>query len=880
MGEVYRATDTKLKRDVAIKVLPATFVEDRERLARFEREAQLLAQLHHPNIASIFGLEESGGTKALVMELVEGPTLAERLEQGSLPLDESLSLARQIAEALEEAHEKGIIHRDLKPQNIKASIEGKVKVLDFGLAKAMDPVGAASGDPGSASQLAHSPTLTMGATVQGMILGTAAYMAPEQAKGLATDKRADIWAFGVVLYEMLVGGTLFGGDTVGDTLAAVIRAEIDLDRLPPGTPAALHRLLRRCLERNPKNRLHDIADARILLDEVLAGEADEPGRPQAEPAARASRSMAPSLAAAAGVAAGVLLALASTGWLSTSRGESSSSQRLVSNLAPPEGYTFSAVDGGPELSRDGRRLAFLASRTGEPVYLFVRALDSADARRIDVPGAQLPFFSPDGRSLGFFAGGKLKRLDIASWKVVDLADAPEPAGGSWSQDGRILFIPDSQRPPVVINNNGSELRQLPEPFPHLFEAFYYWCELLPDGRHFLFTLQDLAGSAHSGLFVTSLDGNETPKKLTRTISRPRFLAPGWLLFSLGPRLDAWPFDPDTLTLGEKPTRIVDGVAWGRFFAHGRFAVSATGLLVYHPGTATAGDTQLVTTDRAGKVLGVPGELAEYYSPRLSHDGRRIAVDRTDVQTTFGDIWVLDGERGTRTRLSNSPADESDPQWLPGDGEIVFHSGPDLFLRDASAATATRTLLASDAAKAPRDVSPDGRYLLFEVRNAAGADLWLLDLGSGTARPWLNDESFDENNARFSPDGRWVAYQTDETGEAEVVLRSFPDGRERIPVSTTGGQEPVWRADGSELFFLSPGSEITAVPIAWQAGRPRPGTPKTLFHARLREGVGNTQYDVYPDGQRFLLNRLVVKADDRPMVLVQHWDATLAAAHRP
>jgi len=283
MGEVFRATDTKLRRDVAIKVLPAAFTEDKERLARFEREAQLLAQLHHPNIASIFGLEESDGTRALVMELVEGPTLAERLESGPLPFNESLSVSLQIAHALEEAHEKGIVHRDLKPQNIKASVEGKVKVLDFGLAKAMDPAGAASGSP-SASHLAQSPTLTLGATVQGMILGTAAYMSPEQAKGFPVDKRADIWAFGVVLYEMLVGGTLFAGDSVGDTLAAVIRAEIDLDKLPPETPPAIRRLLRRCLERNPKNRLHAIADARIVLNEVLAGVAD----PAAAPAGTAT----------------------------------------------------------------------------------------------------------------------------------------------------------------------------------------------------------------------------------------------------------------------------------------------------------------------------------------------------------------------------------------------------------------------------------------------------------------------------------------------------------------------------------------------------------------------------------------------------------------
>ncbi len=438
MGEVYRATDTKLKRDVAIKVLPAAFVEDRERLARFEREAQLLAQLHHPNIASIFGMEDSDGTKALVMELVEGPTLAERLEQGSLPFGESLLLARQIAEALEEAHEKGIIHRDLKPQNIKASIEGKVKVLDFGLAKAMDPTGVASG-AGSASQLAASPTLTLGATQMGMILGTAAYMAPEQAKGFAVDKRADIWAFGVVLFEMLSGKRLFEAPTVPETLAQVLTRTPDLDELPASTPAAIRLLLRRCLERNPKNRLHDIADARLVLEDAIAGRGADEDRatvgPAPEPAAPLWRRAAPW--ALAGVAA-IYGAWAT--W-SGPRHPSEPAKRSVSFTVP-----WRSTEGKPAqlrsvtMSRDGRRLLIWDS-LAEGVL--VRDLDHFSARSIPVSGgADSPFFSPDGEWIAFLAGGELKKLALAGGNPVRLCASPSDSpGGAWGADGYIYFTP-------------------------------------------------------------------------------------------------------------------------------------------------------------------------------------------------------------------------------------------------------------------------------------------------------------------------------------------------------------------------------------------------------------------------------------------------------
>jgi hypothetical protein len=487
MGEVYRATDTRLKRDVAIKVLPAAFTEDRERLARFEREAQLLAQLQHPHIASIFGIEESGGVRALVMELVDGPTLADRLEQGRLSVDESLSIARQLAEALEEAHERGIVHRDLKPQNIKAAAEGKVKVLDFGLAKAMDP---AAGSAASAADLARSPTIMNSPTLTaahgtqlGVILGTAAYMAPEQARGGAIDKRADIWAFGVVLYEMLSGRQLFAGETVSDTLAGVLKTEIDWNALPTETPPAIRRLLRRCLERNPKNRLHDIADARIVLDDVASGRLEEGPVGRAERVEK--RAVWPFVAgaAAAGLALGALLA----GMLGVPGGAAEIAvPHAELEIAAPAGHQFVS---GLALSADGRRLALVARGQDGRTALWVRSLDAPEAKMI--PGttdARYPFWSPDGRRLGFFAQNRLKVTDLMGGGARALADTgatTDARGGSWGAGDRIVYAPTFIGPMYAIDAGGGEAEpatRIPEGSDLGTQRFP---SFLPDGRRYV-----------------------------------------------------------------------------------------------------------------------------------------------------------------------------------------------------------------------------------------------------------------------------------------------------------------------------------------------------------------------------------------------------------
>jgi len=539
MGEVYRATDTRLQRDVALKVLPAAFTQDEERLARLEREAQLLAQLHHPNIASIFGVEESDEARALVMELVEGPTLAERLESGPFPIEEALLVSRQIAEALEAAHEKGIVHRDLKPQNIKASIEGRVKVLDFGLAKAMAPEGLA-GREGSGSQLAHSPTLTIGATVQGMILGTAAYMAPEQAKGFAVDKRVDIWAFGVVLYEMLAGGTLFAGDSVGDTLAAVIRAEIDLDELPPATPPSIRRLLRRCLERNPKNRLHDIADARLVIDDVLAGRGEEVAAPEAatERSAGRPRWVVPAIA---GVAAAALALGFAAGRVGRMPPPAAAAEEVVVAQALPEGVHVAQTDLLElAISPDGRRQAVAVEIEPGKTQILLRDLSEPEPRLLPgTEGAHTPFFSPDGEDVGYFDETDLRRVSIRGGPSLRIGNGAAGIfanrGAAWSRDGYIYFPKSTAAPLSRISENGGEAEAVTELDGARDERTHRWPTALPDGSAVLFSCDTSATTEYydDARIEAVRPATGERKVLIEGSSMARFLPPDRLVFARG-----------------------------------------------------------------------------------------------------------------------------------------------------------------------------------------------------------------------------------------------------------------------------------------------------------------------------------------------------------
>ncbi len=666
MGEVYRARDTKLERDVAIKVLPAAFVEDHERLQRFEREAKLLAQLHHPNIASIFGLEDSDGAKALVMELVEGPTLAERLESGPLPLDESLSLARQIAEALEEAHEKGIIHRDLKPQNIKASREGKVKVLDFGLAKAMDPMGAASGG-GSASQLAASPTLTLGATQMGMILGTAAYMSPEQAKGMAVDKRADIWAFGVVLFEMLAGKRLFEAPTVPETLAQVLTRTPDLDELPADVPAAIRRLLRRCLERNPKNRLHDIADARIVIDDQLAGRLADAVAPDAMVGSPDFRS--PRAALLAGVAVAALLGAAG-GWLAHRPAPPSRAllSRLVIPLPAGQPYKVHSIPGRSiAISRDGTLVAYVAAFEKQE-QLVVRALDEMQPRAL-VTGesARQPFFSPDGRWIAYFGRNGLQKVSVDGGRPVTLvADVANAAWvrGAWTDEGRIVF--ETWNAGLrVVSADGGEVRVLTEPE----EEWNLGPQPIPGTQTVLFFTQSAAGFRIEAI---GLDGKDR-RTVLEDASQPHYLASGYLLFQRDGGLFVVPFDAKSakVTGRAMPLPLETMVDDERAATPTpQLAISSNGTLVYAPRQLSArAPSELVWFDRQGK----SEPLATVPYPAPSFD---LSPDETEMTLAVRDgnrarLALFDLARQTLTPLRDEQLDIPTAAVFSADGSEIY-----------------------------------------------------------------------------------------------------------------------------------------------------------------------------------------------------------------
>jgi len=885
MGEVYRATDTRLKRDVAIKVLPVAFTEDKERLARFEREAQLLAQLHHPNIASIFGLEEANGTRALIMELVDGPTLAERLEKGSLPLTESLALARQIAEALEEAHEKGIVHRDLKPQNIKASIEGKIKVLDFGLAKAMDPAGTASGDPGSASQLAHSPTLTIGATVQGMILGTAAYMAPEQAKGLPTDKRADIWAFGVVLYEMLIGGSLFAGDTVGDTLAAVIRAEIDLDRLPRDTPAALRQLLRRCLERNPKNRLHDIADARIVLDDLIAGRIEEVA-PVATPTASAvppksSRARWVLLGAAAAVALAAGIAIGRGG---TGVGASTAAPfHAELEIAVPPKSSFAS---GLALSRDGRQVAIVVRDERGRTRIVVRSIESGETK--EVPGstdALYPFWAPDGRRIGFFAQSKLKVTDLLGSSPTNLADTaatPDSRGGTWNADDRIVYAPSFLGPLYSVSATGGEPQPATE-IPagsdigtHRFPSF------LPDGKRFVFFASGGAGIEPGEIRLGRL-GDVATKRLASSNTTAVFAAPGYLLYVRGSALVAHRFDLEKEELVGEPIPLGINLP-GNVNVSGQrsLASSANGVLVYREDKRSA--SRLIWADRKGDELGIVAAEADvwYYAPRLSPDGKRFAVGHYEAMSKSGKIWVHDLEHRLSTQATFD--DKSDDQvsvWSPDGRELVYSSAgaqpSGIYRVNAGAPGSNRLAVPGDDFLVPSVWRANGNELVYSAfgQNGKGV-LWSCSVEPDAKPRRLSPERTYEWAADLSPDGRWLAFQSDVSRRSEIYLRRMDDaaGATTVRISTDGGVTPRWRSDGKELLYLDEAGRIVSVPIR-SLDPLQLGAPEPLFDARLEPGA-DSQFDVTADGQRLLLNR-TLGTEQAPISVVIGWQERMRAA---
>jgi eukaryotic-like serine/threonine-protein kinase len=855
MGEVYQAQDTKLGRDVAIKVLPAAFVHDVERLARFQREARMLAALNHPNIATIHGLEQSDGVHYLVMELVPGQTLAERLGGGALKIlkiKEALKLGVQIAEALEAAHERGVIHRDLKPANVKVTPEGRVKVLDFGLAKAF------AGDSGQ--DLSSAATLTAMGTEEGMILGTPAYMSPEQARGKAVDKRTDIWAFGCVLYEMLAGKVAFRGATVSDTIVAVLEREPDWQALPAATPTKIRDLLRRCLQKESQHRLRDIGDARIEIEEASAA----PAMPEPAATRKGVRALGRQVLI---LSVGALLLVAIVTGLTMWNLKSSPAptpqpvSRTVITLPP--GQQLAGLDLGPAvaLSPDGSRLAYVA-RQGGTQQLYLRAMDSQEAKLIPgTEGAVNPFFSPDGQWLGFFASGKLKKVSVNGGAALTLGDGVTFGGASWGSQGMIAISPTSIPGLQQVPDTGGTPQTLT--LLEKGDASHRWPEFLPGGKTVLFAAGPAANNWTDAQVAVQSVGTGDRRNLVQGGTHPRYALSGHLVYAQGGRLMVVPFDPQRLRTTGAAIPLVEGVLQSTITGAAQYSLSSTGSLVYVPGTFQSDKSKLVWVSRNGAQQPVVAPAHAYRQPRLSPDGRRVAVT---INEQGDQVWLYDLSRETLTRYTFEGNRNTDPAWTPDGKRIAFESnkeGPqNLFWQLADGSGGLERLTTSDYTQFPLSWSPDGQLLAFiEFNPTTGRDIWMLRLGDRKAQPFLRTP-FDETSPQFSPDGRWLAYASNESGPYEIYAQPYPGPGGKWQISTEGGTEPVWNRNGRELFYRS-GDKMMAVDIATQPSFAA-GKPRMLFEGQYQQTpVTFPNYDVSRDGQRFLMLKPSEQAASAP-----------------
>jgi len=846
MGEVYKARDPRLGREVAIKVLLQEFARDPERLARFEREARVLASLNHPNIAAIYGFENVDGVPFLVLEYVPGQTLAELIANGPLEVENVRQICRDVAGALEEAHEKSFVHRDLKPANIKITPDGKVKVLDFGLAKAL--ADEPSADP------SRSPTLSVLATRAGTLLGTAAYMSPEQARGRPIDKRSDIWAFGCVLYEMLAGRQAFGGESITDVLAAVVRAEPDWNALPAATPPRVRELLRRCLEKDAARRLRDVGDARFEL------EADAAARPAARGRPGVGGWAAWAVATVAVIVAVVLAVIHFREVTLTTR-----FQVLAPDKATAVEY--------PAIAPDGRRLAFVATVDGKAL-LHVRPLDSLTAQALaGTEDAAFPFWSPDNRFLAFFAQGKLKKVDVSGGPPQTLCDATTPGrGGAWNREGVILFVAGGSAPLRRVPAAGG----VPSPVTTLdsqTELSHRWPHFLPDGRRFLYWRRT-TDREKNGVVVASLDDKPDSKDRKRLLAGDSMAvySAGHLLFEREGTLMAQPFDASKLAFGGEPFPVVQQVMGGSPPGWVAFSASPGGTLAYR--TGVGGKSQLAWFDRTGKEVGRVGPPEYHSSPRLSPDGKRVAVTRRDAQGA--DLWLLDLARDTSTRFTFHPAIEGFPTWSPDGSRVVFASlrdGPfNLYQKASSGSADEEPLLKTGEGKFPVDWSSDGRFVLYQATfPKTSLDLWALPL-EGDRKPIpLVQTEFTELQGQFSPDGRWIAYSSNASALEQVYVQGFPKPGGKFQVSTTGGIRPRWRRDGKELFYMTPDRKLMAVEVKATAATFEPGRPRELFQTRaVTASPVFSVYDVSADGQRFLINTALEAEGPAPMTVVVNW----------
>jgi serine/threonine protein kinase/Tol biopolymer transport system component len=864
MGEVYRARDTRLGRDVAIKVLPAAFAADHDRMVRFQREAQVLASLNHPHIASIFGFEESNSTRALVMELVEGPTLHERIAAGAISIEEALPIAKQIAEALEYAHEHGIVHRDLKPANIKLTRDGAVKVLDFGLAKAL------SDDPLS-SEVSNSPTLSAVATRAGIILGTAAYMSPEQAKGKTADRRADIWSFGVVLYEMLTGQRLFTGETSQETLAAVIRAEPDWSALPPSVPARVRRLLRRCLEKDPRRRVQAIAEARIAIEDTLVGAAEDTplAVPSTEPPWR--RTLPWALVGALSLILALVLVL----WVPRPPAPELATPVRLSVEVGADASLATGLGPAAILSPDGKLLAFASQKaTGQRGQLYMRRLEQLRASPLaGTEGARDPFFSPDSQWLGFFADGKLRKVAVTGGAPVTVCDASDDRGGAWTENGTILFTPGIAGGVSRVSAAGGTPEILTRADPAAGASSDRWPQALPGGKAVLFTSSSSSPADWETASIVAQSLPEGPRKvLLRNGYHGRYLRSGHIVYMREGTLFAVPFDLGRLELTGPPAPVLEGVDANTRNGGAQFAFSDRGTVVFVPSPTTGPAVPILWMDKDGKTEPLRTIASDYSDSRFSPDGHKLAMDIRDGRER--DVWVYDWARDTMSRLTFDPGQDGSPVWTPDGQRIAFASTrgdkrtENLYWQRADGTGEAERLTESKNRQFPTSWHPSGKFLAFYVRSSPTAhDIWILPMEGDKTSGWrpgkpiaFLDTPFTEVDSAFSPDGKWLAYMSNESGQFEIYVRPFPGPGGKWQISTGGGIHPTWSRMRRELFYTGPPQAVMVARYASEGASFRAEKPQLWSAGTVPARGVRRAFDLHPDGRRLA----VVKPEDQQM----------------
>ena len=856
MGEVYRARDTRLERSVAIKVLPAAFANDAERMARFSREAQVLASLNHTNIASIHGFEDSDGVRALVMELVEGATLAERIALGAIPLEESLPIAKQLAEALEYAHDRGIIHRDLKPANLKVTPDGKLKVLDFGLAKALD-------DAPAAMDSSSSPTISMAATRAGIILGTAAYMSPEQARGKPVDRRSDLWSFGAVLFEMLSGKQAFAGEDASHTMASVIMKEPDFSALPANLPPSLVRMVRRCLTKDPKQRLQSSGEARIAIEEILNGSPEAVASPSPAPISQqpAGRRMLPW--AGMGVM-GLALAVVLILWAPWKTGVPPAQPQRLSVAIGVEASVATEWGAAALLTPDGTRLILNGNAPGQSPRLYVRPLEQLTATPLaGTEGARDAFLSPDSQWIGFFAQGKLKKVSVQGGAAVTLCDAPSDRGGSWGDDGTIVFAANNRVALSKVSSEGGT----PEPLTTLDktagEVTHRYPQVLAGSKAILFTAHNTGSDFDDATIVAQSLETGKRKIILKGGMYARYLPSGHLIYVHRGTLFAATFDPKQLEITGKTVPVLESLSTSSSHGTAQFDFSLTGTFTYVLGGA-GDENSIYLLDHDGKPQPLKPAPGRYYDPRFSPDGKRLALE-IEASQGGSDVWIYDLQRDAMQRFTLAGSYNLNSVWTSDGQRIAFSSDrgegkvQNIYVQRADGSGEAERLTESKHSQYPFSWRHDAKLLAFGELGETGPRIWMLPMEGDDHSGWkpgkpqlFSTGSWTEYSPGFSPDGRWVAYNSLESGRSEVFVRPYPGPGGKKQISTDGGFWPRWSPKGSELFYETPDHKIWSAKYSTTGESFNADKPRLWSDVVLTDTGTSYNYDLAPDGKHLVI----------------------------